>query len=134
MAPAADMGAGAIDAPIPVISPAARGGSIDAIAQLAMAEGDIDDEPQGPRRAFAEESWKIQIGAMPSKSAALSALAEARKAAPMVLAQAEPYAEAIDAKGTTLYRARFGGFESKDAARSACQNLAAKDFACLALR
>ena len=122
------------EAPIPLIAPGPRAASIDAIAELAMAEGDIDEEAPGPRRAFAEESWKIQIGALPSKSAALSALAQARKAAPMLLARVEPYAEAVEAKGTTLYRARFGGFNSKDAARSACVDLAAKDFACLALR
>ena len=124
----------AAEAPVPLIAPVPRAASIDAIAELAMAEGDIDEEVPGPRRAFAEESWKIQIGALPSKSAALSALTQARKAAPNLLARVEPYAEAVEAKGTTLYRARFGGFESKDAARSACVDLAAKDFICLALR
>jgi D-alanyl-D-alanine carboxypeptidase len=124
----------ATDAPIPAIAPAKRTASVDLIAELAMAEGDIDEEPTGPRKALADETWKIQIGALPSKSAALSALAQARKAAPKVLAQAEPYAEAVDAKGSTLYRARFGGFESKEAARSACVQLASKDFSCLALR
>jgi D-alanyl-D-alanine carboxypeptidase len=121
------------DSPIPAIAPAKRTASVDLIAELALAEGDIDEEPPGPRRAAAE-SWKIQIGALPSKSAALSALAKARKAVPTVLAQVEPYAEAVEAKGSTLYRARFGGFDSKEAARSACVQLASKDFSCLALR
>jgi hypothetical protein len=124
----------ALDAPIPAIAPAKRTASADLIGELALAEGDIDEELPGPRKALADGGWKIQIGALPSKSAALSALAQARKAVPTVLAQAEPYAEAVDAKGATLYRARFGGFESKEAARSACVQLASKDFSCLALR
>ncbi len=122
------------DAPIPAIASAKRVASADLIGELALAEGDIDEELPGPRKVLADEGWKIQIGALPSKSAALSALAKARKAVPTVLAQAEPYAEAVDAKGSTLYRARFGGFESKEAARSACVQLASKDFSCLALR
>jgi D-alanyl-D-alanine carboxypeptidase len=122
------------DAPLPAIAPAKTAASVDLIAELAMAEGDIDDDLPGPRKALADESWKIQIGALPSKSAALSALAKARKAAPTVLAQVEPYAEAVEAKGSTLFRARFGGFNSKEAARSACVQLASKDFSCLALQ
>jgi hypothetical protein len=127
--------------PVPAAAP--RTASVDAIGALALAEGDIEDDtlfPTAPAKPAPsasrapEDTWKIQIGAMPSKSAALSKLAEARKAAPTVLASVEPYAEAIESKGTTLYRARFAGFESKDAARTACVNLASKDFSCLALR
>jgi D-alanyl-D-alanine carboxypeptidase len=122
------------DAPIPSIAAVKDATSVDIIGELALAQGDIDEDLPGPRKALADESWKIQIGALPSKSAALSALAMARKAVPTVLAQVEPYAEAVEAKGSTLYRARFGGFDSKEAARSACVQLASKDFSCLALR
>jgi D-alanyl-D-alanine carboxypeptidase len=120
----------AIDAPLPAIAAA----KADIIGELALAQGDIDDDLPGPRKPAVDDSWKIQIGALPSKSAALSALANARKAAPTVLASAEPYAEAVEAKGSTLYRARFAGFDTKEAARSACVQLASKDFACLALQ
>ncbi len=124
-------------APVPAAAPV-RADAVDAIGALALAEGDIDEDSPAPalaaRPIVTQDTWKIQIGAMPSKSAALSALAEARKAAPIALASVEPYAEAIASKGTTLYRARFAGFDSKDAARSACVNLASKDFSCLALR
>jgi D-alanyl-D-alanine carboxypeptidase len=124
----------ALDAPLPAIAPAKAELASDIIGELALAQGDIDEDLPGPRKPAVDDSWKIQIGALPSKSAALSALAKARKAAPTVLAYAEPYAEAVDAKGATLYRARFGGFDSKEAARSACVKLASKDFACLALQ
>jgi D-alanyl-D-alanine carboxypeptidase len=120
--------------PIPAVASAKRVRSADPIAELALAEGDIDEELPGPRKSLAEEGWKIQIGALPTKAAALSALARARKAAPMALAQVQPYAEAVETKGSTLYRARFGGFDSKEAARSACVQLANRDFSCLALR
>jgi D-alanyl-D-alanine carboxypeptidase len=120
----------AIDAPLSAIAAA----KADIIGELALAQGDIDDDLPGPRKPAVDDSWKIQIGALPSKSAALSALAKARKAAPTVLASAEPYAEAVEAKGSTLYRARFAGFDTKEAARSACVQLASKDFACLALQ
>ena len=59
-----------------------------------------------------------------------------RGAAPLVgkvLASAAPYTEPVQTGNLTLYRARFAGFSSKEAARAACAYLATQKFSCLAI-
>jgi hypothetical protein len=50
-----------------------------------------------------------------------------------VLAHASPYTEPVKSGSSTLYRARFAGFASKEAARSACAYLTKQKFNCLAI-
>ena len=64
---------------------------------------------------------------------ARSAEDRAKQEAGKVLATASAYTEPVIKNSTTLYRARFAGFKSKEAARAACDYLAKRDFACLAL-
>jgi hypothetical protein len=45
-----------------------------------------------------------------------------------------PYTQSIQSNGATLWRARFGGFNSRDRAQAACSALEAQSFACLAVR
>ncbi len=75
--------------------------------------------------------WKIQIGALPSQSAASERLAAARDQFARLLAQAEPYTEAVAAGSTTLYRARFAGFETQADARAACAQIKKRAYDCL---
>jgi serine-type D-Ala-D-Ala carboxypeptidase (penicillin-binding protein 5/6) len=41
------------------------------------------------------------------------------------------YTESVATMAGILYRARFAGFDSRDAAASACEQLKARSFACM---
>lgn len=98
----------------------------------AQGDAEIGDDV-GSTASIAHSGWKIQIGAMPSRDAAVAYLDEARDRFD-VLASREPYTEAVVKGSTTLYRARFAGFASQSQAQSACAQLAKRNYSCLALR
>jgi len=79
----------------------------------------------------ARNGWKIQIGALPSQTAASERLAAARDQFARLLAEAEPYTEAVAAGSTTLYRARFAGFQTQADARAACAQIKKRAYDCL---
>ncbi|WP_245418401.1 SPOR domain-containing protein [Cohaesibacter intestini] len=78
--------------------------------------------------------WHIQLGATPSLEAANRLLAKARAKNQRLLVAKLNHTETVQKNSDTLYRARFAGFESKSAARSACKILKKQKFACLALK
>jgi D-alanyl-D-alanine carboxypeptidase len=86
---------------------------------------------EAPARSMARDGWKIQIGALPSQTAASERLAAARDQFARLLAQAEPYTEAVAKGSTTLYRARFAGFETQAAAQAACAQIKKRAYECL---
>ncbi|MEM6383608.1 MAG: D-alanyl-D-alanine carboxypeptidase [Pseudomonadota bacterium] len=77
--------------------------------------------------------WTIQIGAVPTQEGAVGLLMRARDATSL-LNQRSPYTQTVQANGTTLWRARFGGFIEREIAQAACSALEAQDFACIAVR
>lgn len=83
-----------------------------------------------PRRS----TWVIQIGALDSERAARQVLERAQSRAKPVLRNADPFTEEVDANGTTLFRARFSGFEAANDAEKACRQLKRSGFACFASR
>jgi D-alanyl-D-alanine carboxypeptidase len=110
----------------------------------SQGDGGGDDTPQAadpmPVAAapmvsapMVAKGWKIQLGATPNQSQASALLDRARSKAKTVLASAAPYTQPVTKGSTTLYRARFAGFQSKESARAACAYLAKQDFTCLAL-
>jgi cell division septation protein DedD len=108
--------------------------AIDELEQQGDAGGhDEDIEAAAPAPATAMSGWKIQIAATPTQSSAEELLQAARAKAPTVLADVSPYTEPVQAGNATLYRARFGGFASKETARDACAYLTRKNFNCLAI-
>ena len=86
--------------------------------------------PAEPRRS----AWVIQIGALDSERAARQVLERAQSRAKPVLRNADPFTEEVRANGTTLFRARFSGFEAANEAENACRQLKRSGFACFALR
>ena len=78
-------------------------------------------------------SWQVQIAATPTAQAAKDLLSEAKSKAGNALANASPYTEAVGKGASTVYRARFTGFASRDDASSACSALKRKDFDCMLL-
>ena len=84
-------------------------------------------------RRFPADSWIIQIGAFSAPDGAASRLQEARKFAPAALQGAIPVAVPVKAGDKTLYRARFGGFQSEASAKSACGQLTQISISCITI-
>ncbi len=100
------------------------------------AEGDTnagDETADAAPPANIHSGWRIQIAASPTKAGAEDMLDQALAKAGSVLAKADPYTEAVQSGDSTLYRARFAGFSTKDKARAACAYLAKQKFSCLAV-
>ncbi|HSP26180.1 MAG TPA: SPOR domain-containing protein, partial [Saliniramus sp.] len=76
----------------------------------------------------------IQIAAAVNERAAQELLERARKRVGKPLEKAEPFVERVALKRSTVYRARFGGFEAAGDARSACRLLEQAGFDCFQAR
>jgi D-alanyl-D-alanine carboxypeptidase len=105
--------------------------------QSVQQEGDAavedDDGEAAAPAADVADGWKIQLAATPTQRSAQELLDKALAKAGKALADASPYTEPVEAGNATLYRARFSGFADKEAARSACAQLARHNFNCLAI-
>jgi D-alanyl-D-alanine carboxypeptidase len=86
-----------------------------------------------PSKTFSRNGWMIQLGAVPEENKASELIERARSSGSHVLSKAEPFTEKVTKDGTTLYRARFAGFD-EDAAQTACKVLKRSGFACFATR
>jgi D-alanyl-D-alanine carboxypeptidase len=84
--------------------------------------------------ASQHSGWIIQIGATNSEGAARQLLASAKMAGDVALASASPFTETVNRNGTKLWRARFGGFDDRRQALSACSSLKAASFTCVAVK
>ena len=79
-------------------------------------------------------AWVIQLGAVENEDEAKSMLAEAKSRSGRTLAHTSPFTEKVVRDGTTLYRARFSGFDEADEAQGACRALKRSGFNCFATR
>jgi D-alanyl-D-alanine carboxypeptidase len=78
--------------------------------------------------------WIIQVGALESESEARQRIDAARSQAHGLLAKADPFTEAVVAKGDKkLFRARFAGLDH-DQAEAVCRTLKRSDISCIAVR
>ena len=84
--------------------------------------------------ASVPSGWAMQVASSPKQSEAQAFLDKTSKQAPKVLADASGFTVAFDKDGVTYYRARFGGFGSKDAAWKACTALKKKKIECYAVQ
>ncbi|WP_321503054.1 D-alanyl-D-alanine carboxypeptidase [Breoghania sp.] len=78
------------------------------------------------------EGWHVQIAAAPTKEGALAMLEKVQAKAGTTLRNRQPFTEAVESKGETLYRARFAGFPDQDAAVAACKALKKAKIGCYA--
>ena len=76
--------------------------------------------------------WVVQVASSPSQNDAFAALVRTGKEASSVLAASNAFIEEFDNKGTTYYRARFGGFDTKNQAWKACNALKRQKIDCYA--
>ncbi|WP_417768852.1 serine hydrolase [Stappia sp.] len=114
----------------------------DAVAAAAPAATapDLPDVPANASVTVAANNaadpvpgWQVQIAAAESEDAAIAMLKKAKGALGSGLRGYDPYTEPVESGGTTLYRARFVGFETKTAAWNACSSLKRKRFNCYAV-
>ncbi|WP_460451635.1 serine hydrolase [Alsobacter sp. SYSU BS001988] len=88
------------------------------------------DAKAAPRLTIS--GWVIQLGATDEEDKAKDILARA-KASGRFMAKAAPFTEKVNKDGSTLYRARFSGFDEDDA-QSACRQLKRSGFSCFAVK
>jgi D-alanyl-D-alanine carboxypeptidase len=74
----------------------------------------------------------VQIGVSPDRDRAMDLLETAKGKAGSALRSAKPFAVAVSANGSQIYRARFGGFDDQKAAVNACNALKKKGVQCWA--
>jgi D-alanyl-D-alanine carboxypeptidase len=79
-------------------------------------------------------AWVIQLGATDDETKAKEILEQARSRSGRMLAKASAFTEKVVREGTTLYRARFSGFQEADSAQQACKTLKRSGFNCFATR
>ena len=79
-----------------------------------------------------QSGWAVQIASSPSQGDAFAALVRIGKEASGVVGSANAFIEEFDNRGTKFYRARFGGFSSKDQAWNACNALKKQKIDCFA--
>jgi D-alanyl-D-alanine carboxypeptidase len=108
-------------------APVKRPKALVAIEQEAAPVDPITTASNNPK------GWVIQIAAADSKSGAHKLLSDAKFKAGKALASAEPFTQEVEKGSAKLYRARFSGFETKTAARSACAALKRQKISCFAL-
>ena len=80
----------------------------------------------------AASGWAVQIASSPSQAEAFAALVRTGKEASGIVGTANAFIEPFENKGTLYYRARFGGFGSKNQAWNACNALKKQKIDCFA--
>jgi D-alanyl-D-alanine carboxypeptidase len=82
----------------------------------------------------ASGKWVIQLGATDDEGKAKEILARAKAKASGSLASASGFTEKVAKGGSTLFRARFAGFDDPKDAQNACNQLKRGGFSCFATR
>ena len=100
--------------------------------RFAAGEGDTEIDPV-MTSSTAPSGWVVQVASSPSQNDAFAALVRTGKEAPRILGSANAFIEEFDNKGTIFYRARFGGFASKNQAWNACNALKKQKIDCYAV-
>ncbi len=81
-----------------------------------------------------KSGWAIQVASSPSEVEARAFLTKTTKQAARPLPTHRGYTVTFDKDGVTYYRARFGGFGSKNDAWNACKALKKKKIDCYAVQ
>jgi D-alanyl-D-alanine carboxypeptidase len=107
---------------------------------MAYADPKAQAQPQAIQQngaikpVAAHTGWIIQVGALESESEARERIEAARNQAHGLLSKADPFTEAVTAKGDKkLFRARFAGLD-RDQAEAVCRTLKRSDIPCMTAR
>jgi cell division septation protein DedD len=137
----------AVAAPIPVAAPlpktpasASKPTAMPPPAVAPVVPRTAEAAAPEAKRSVAAQSapthtgWIVQIGAFDVERDAQRQLDSAQAKAGHVLDNADPFTEVVVKGDKTLYRARFAGFQHKDAAEAVCKQLKLRDIACMAIK
>ena len=80
-----------------------------------------------------QSGWVIQVASSASEREAKALLDATTAKAPNVLSAASPFTVAFNKGGSTFYRARYSGFDTKTAAWDACAALKKQRVSCYAI-
>jgi D-alanyl-D-alanine carboxypeptidase len=117
---------------MPPMPPAVDSRHLVAVANSTGAAAAAPTPPRTAKTAV-RGGWVIQVGAFPAEEQAQDRLRAAQSVAGTILSGAEPFTETVMRGETTLFRARFAGFD-RDRAQAACRYFKRNEIACLALR
>lgn len=101
------------------------------VVAAAYAEPEAAVDPVNT--ASLPSGWVVQVASSPSKGEAKAILDKTSKQAPRLLADASGFTVPFKKDGVTYFRARFSGFETKDAAWKACNGLKKHKIQCYAV-
>ena len=93
---------------------------------------DTRAEMPAPKATLAS-GWMIQLGATDDEGKAKGIISNAR-ARSRTLAEAKGFTQPVERGGSTLFRARFAGFDDQTEANNACRDLKRSGFSCFATR
>jgi D-alanyl-D-alanine carboxypeptidase len=93
---------------------------------------DARAETPAPKATLAS-GWMIQLGATDDEGKAKGIISNAR-AKSRTLAEAKGFTQPVERGGSTLFRARFAGFDDQTEANNACRDLKRSGFSCFATR
>ncbi len=82
----------------------------------------------------ADGAWAVQIAAASSENEAMKMLNEAKAKLKNALADTKTYTQTVTVGKATLYRARFAGFDEREAAQNACKALKSAAYQCVTVR
>ncbi len=127
-----EVASAALASDVPMITPKAPlSASMVPTTKSKAGSGNAAGQGQMQAQTKPLGKWQIQIAAATSAEAAMDLLSDARTKVGGVLTTLDTYTEAVTRNGTTFYRARFTGFESKDEARTACEKLVKNRYDCV---
>jgi D-alanyl-D-alanine carboxypeptidase len=105
-----------------------------AMAYAAQPQPTAIQQNGAIRPVAAHTGWIIQVGALESESEARERIDAARSQARGLLSKADPFTEAVVAKGDRkLFRARFAGLD-RDQAEAVCKTLKRSEISCITVK
>jgi len=99
-----------------------------------LAQPDPATTASASHNAFNRTGFVIQLGASDSEGKARAILDQAKAKNRTILADASAFTEKVQKGDTTLFRARFGGFDDTKEASAACGALKRSGFNCFVQR
>jgi D-alanyl-D-alanine carboxypeptidase len=119
--------------PVRTASPETKVAKADSkdVKSDARAETKVEKTAALPKSA--QSGWVIQLGATDDEAKAREILQRAKARGQKALSKADAFTEKVNKGGSTLYRARFSGFDEDDA-QSACKSLKRDGFSCFAVK
>ena len=114
--------------------PPAQEAGVTTLAKVAEKAAEPARTSESRPAVATAGKWIIQLGATDDEAKARDILARAQTKAAGPLADATPVTQKVEKGGTTLFRARFAGFDDSKDAERACARLKRDGFACFATR